>query len=197
MGPRPGRIPPVTSTQPAHPPLEAVCQRLSYRVFGEPANSCEWIQIISNELNFPCQLFAEVQIGCMCCFEKWGFLSEKDNGIAGCDLSQCMFSWHYLLSEPFPSMCIKKSGFLVKSDWRACTCPGCLFILQIKTGISYFLILSDCTDLLNKSLPCSYLTSRFPNLWGEGTGSFFNEIYGKKANEWIPVTMSLITNADK
>lgn len=43
--------------QPAHPPLEMACQHLSYWVGGEAASSCELIQIISSELNFPCQLF--------------------------------------------------------------------------------------------------------------------------------------------
>lgn len=43
--------------QPAHPPLEIACQHLSYWVGGEVVGSCELIQIISSELNFPCQLF--------------------------------------------------------------------------------------------------------------------------------------------
>lgn len=43
--------------QPAHPPLEMACQHLSYWVGGEVVSSCELIQIISSELNFPCLLF--------------------------------------------------------------------------------------------------------------------------------------------
>lgn len=58
MGPTPGLVPLVTSMQPAQSPLEAVCQHPSAGwVGGKLPTICEIIQIISNELNFPCQLF--------------------------------------------------------------------------------------------------------------------------------------------
>lgn len=147
-------------------------------------------------LIFHVSCFAEVQGSYTCCFKKWGLLAEKDNGVVGCDLSRCFFSHHRLLLEPFPSRCIKKPRMLVKSDWRAHSCPDCLSTLLKKIGISYFLILSDCTDLLNKSLPCSYLTSRFPKRV-QGGRWFFDEICWKKSNKWIPVTMPFIMNAVK
>lgn len=142
---------------------------------------------------FRVSCFAEVLVGYMCCFKKWGFLSKKHNGVPGCDLSWCIFFCHHSLPEPFSSSCIKQPCLLVKSDWRTQSCPDCLSAI----AISYFLILSDCTDLLNESLPCSYLTPRFSNLCREDDGSFFDEIFWKQTTKWIPVTMHLITNAGK
>lgn len=96
----------MTPTQPSNPLFEMSASLLQEG--GKLPSSLEFIQIIFNELNFSVSCFAEAQLGHMCYFKKWGFLSEGDNGIAGCDLSSCVFSCHHLLSEPFPSACIKK-----------------------------------------------------------------------------------------
>lgn len=106
-GPRPGGIPLVTPTQPTNPLFEMSASLLQEG--GKQPSSLEFIQIIFNKLNFSVSCFAEAQLGHMCYFKKWGFLSEGDNGVAGCDLSSCVFSCRHLLSEPFPSACIKKS----------------------------------------------------------------------------------------
>lgn len=43
--------------QPAPPPLKMAYQHLFFWLGGDVLSSCELIQIISSEVNFPCQLF--------------------------------------------------------------------------------------------------------------------------------------------